>query len=164
MKKRLPAFTIPELMVVMLLSTVIISAMYVLLQFSFSNYFRYYKATEKLNQIARMNFLLTKDTNTSAVLQKTATGFTFTSLNKVVTYIVQDSVLVRTDGIKDTLNASSITYELFSDNVSVMPNELADCIQLKLQYNGEELFMQYDKNMDAKSYLFIEETYGNRNK
>src|SRR4051812_31683715 len=99
MKKRLAAFTIPELMVVMLLSTVVISAMYVLLQFSFTNYFRYYAATEKLNRIARMNYLLTKDINTSAVLQKTATGFTFTALNKVITYTVVDSTLIRADGI-----------------------------------------------------------------
>ena len=164
MKKRLAAFTIPELMVVMLLSTVVISAMYVLLQFSFANYFRYYTATEKLNRIARMNYLLTKDINTSAVLQKTATGFTFTALNKVVTYTVVDSTLVRADGITDTLYASSIQYEVLMDEIPVMPAELADRIQLKLLYNGEELFMQYDKNMDAKSFLFIEERYGNRNK
>ena len=164
MKKRLPAFTIPELMVVMLLSAVVISAMYVLLQFSFSNYFRYLTSTEKLNRISRMNYLLTKDINTSAVLQKTATGFTFTALNKVISYTIQDSVLVRTDGITDTLYASGITYEVSMNEIPVTPSELADRIQLKLLYNGEELFMQYNKNMDAKSYLFIEETYGNRNK
>ncbi len=164
MKKRLAAFTIPELMVVMLLSTVVISAMYVLLQFSFVNYFRYYTATEKLNRIARMNYLLTKDINTSAVLQKTASGFTFTSHNKVVTYSILDSMLVRVDVIPDTLNASAITSELFMEEIPVASSELADRIQLNVLYNGEELFMQYDKNMDAKSFLFIEENYGNRNK
>ena len=164
MKKRLSAFTIPELMVVMLLSGVVISAMYLLLQFSFTNYFRYYKSTEKLNRISRMNYLLTKDINTSAVLQKTGTGFTFKALNKVVTYTILDSTLVRTDGITDTLYASAITCELFMNEVPVISSELADRIQLKLMYNSEELFMQYNKNMDAKSFLFIEENYGNRNK
>ena len=164
MKKRLAAFTIPELMVVMLLSAVVISAMYVLLQFSFTNYFRYYKSTEKLNSIARMNYLLTKDINTSAVLQKTSNGFTFTALNKVVSYALLDSTLIRTDGITDTLHASAITCELFMDEVPVVADGLADRLQLKLLYNGEELFMQYNKNMDAKSYLFIEEKYGNTNK
>ena len=164
MKKRLAAFTIPELMVVMLLSAVVISAMYVLLQFSFSNYFRYLTSTEKLNRISRMNYLLTKDINTSAVLQKTATGFTFTALNKVVSYTIQDSMLMRKDVITDTLYASAITYELFMNELPIISPELADRIQLKLMYKGEELFMQYNKNMDAKSYLFIEENYGNRNK
>jgi hypothetical protein len=164
MKKRLAAFTIPELMVVMLLSAVVISAMYVLLQFSFSNYFRYYRSTEKLNRIARMNYLLTKDINTSAVLQKTSTGFTFTDVNKVITYTIQDSMLVRRDGITDTLNTSAIIYELFMNEIPVVSSGLADRIQLTLTYNSEELFMQYNKNMDAKSYLFIEEMYGNRNK
>jgi len=164
MKKRLAAFTIPELMIVMLLSAVVISAMYVLLQFSFSNYFRYLTSTEKLNRISRMNYLLTKDINTSAVLQKTATGFTFTALNKVVSYTIQDSMLMRKDVITDTLYASAITYELFMNELPIISPELADRIQLKLMYKGEELFMQYNKNMDAKSYLFIEENYGNRNK
>lgn len=164
MKKRLAAFTIPELMIVMLLSAVVISAMYVLLQFSFSNYFRYLTSTEKLNRISRMNYLLTKDINTSAVLQKTATGFAFTALNKVVSYTIQDSMLVRKDVITDTLYASAITYELFMNELPIISPELADRIQLKLMYKGEELFMQYNKNMDAKSYLFIEENYGNRNK
>ena len=164
MKKRLAAFTIPELMIVMLLSAVVISAMYVLLQFSFSNYFRYLTSTEKLNRISRMNYLLTKDINTSAVLQKTATGFAFTALNKVVSYTIQDSMLMRKDVITDTLYASAITYELFMNELPIISPELADRIQLKLMYKGEELFMQYNKNMDAKSYLFIEENYGNRNK
>lgn len=164
MKKRLSAFTIPELMVVMLLSGIVISAMYVLLQFSFANYFRYYTATEKLNRMARMNYLLTKDINTSAVLQKTTTGFTFTTLDKVITYTLQDSMLVRKDGITDTLNASSITCEIFMSEKPVAAMDVADRIQLNVIYNGEELLMQYNKNMDAKSYLFIEETYGNRNK
>jgi len=164
MKKRLNAFTIPELMVVMLLSGVVISAMYLLLQFSFTNYLRYYASTEKLNSISRMNYLLTKDINTSAVLQKTASGFTFTSLNKVVSYSILDSVLVRTDGITDTLYATAITCELFMNEVPVISAEFANRIQVQLMYNGEDLFMQYNKNMDAKSFLFTEDNYANTNK
>jgi prepilin-type N-terminal cleavage/methylation domain-containing protein len=164
MKKRLTAFTIPELMVVMLLSGIVISAMYVLLQFSFSNYFRYFMATEKLNRIARMNYLLTKDIHTSALLQKTANGFTFTSPSKMVSYNIIDSMMVRTDKITDTLYASSIKCELFLDDVATVESELADLVQLTIVYKGEELCMQYHKNMDAKSFLLIEETYGNRNK
>ena len=164
MNKRLAAFTIPELMVVMLLSGIVISAMYVLLQFSFSNYFRYFTATEKLNRIARMNYLLTKDIHTSAVLQKTLNGFTFTGPTKIISYNIIDSMMVRTDKITDTLYASSIKCELFLDDVPTVESELADLVQLTIVYKGEELFMQYHKNMDAKSFLLIEEMYGNRNK
>jgi prepilin-type N-terminal cleavage/methylation domain-containing protein len=164
MKKRLTAFTIPELMVVMLLSGIVISAMYVLLQFSFFNYFRYFTATEKLNRIARMNYLLTKDIHTSAVLQKTLNGFTFTSPSKMVSYNIIDSMMVRTDKITDTLYASAIKCELFLNDSPSIEGELADLVQLTIVYKGEELFTQYHKNMDAKSFLLIEETYGNRNK
>jgi|GEM_PF-2122289 hypothetical protein len=165
MRKRLAAFTVPELMVVMLLSGIVISAMYLLLQFSFTNYFRYYKSTEKMNRISRMDYLLTKDVNTSAVLQKTADGFSFTEYDKKITYQIIDSVLIRTDQFADTLAASAITCELFRDGVPVTDaSAMADHIQLTLTYKEDELIMQYQKNIDAKGYLLIEETYGTTGK
>ena len=165
MKRRLQAFTVPELMVVMLLSGIVISAMYLLLQFSFTNYFRYYKSTERLNSISRMDYLLTKDVNTSAVLQKTPDGFTFTEYNKTITYRIADSLLIRTGQLSDTLVASAITCELSHDGVPVTDAfVMTDHILLTLMYKEDEVVLQYQKNIDAKGYLLMEENYGNTSK
>jgi len=165
MRKRLTAFTVPELMVVMLLSGIVISAMYLLLQFSFINYFRYYTSTEKMNRISRMDYLLTKDINTSAVLQKTIDGFSFTEYNKTINYQIVDSLLIRNDQSADTLVASGIEYELLRDGIPVTDaSAMADHIQLSLTYKEDELIMQYQKNIDAKSYLLMEDTYGTTGK
>lgn len=163
--KRLLSFTLPELMVVMLLSGIVISAMYVLLQFSFSNFFNYYHSTEKLNSYSRMNYLLTKDMYSSMLLQKTNTGFEFSSDLKKISYRIQDSLLVRTDVFNDTLKANSINYELFLSNVPVLEDDaVADQVKIQLQNKEEQLMMHYTKSMDAKSFLLLDELYGNRNK
>ena len=165
MKKRLTAFTIPELMVVMLLSGIVISAMYLLLEFSFTNYFRYFISTGKLNSISRMDYLLTKDINTSAVLQKTENGFSFTEHNKIIEYKILDSLLIRTDQFTDTMIVNQIQYELLWNNVPLLSSgEVGEHLMLTITYKGEELVMHYQKHIDAKGYLLMEENYGNTNK
>ena len=132
--RKIKAFTIIELVVVMILSGIIIGIVYSAYQIVNSQYGNYIKANKRITSEAVLTMLLNKDFASAHFIKKEGERiFFFDAENKVNTYRFEDDFIIR--------NSNAVVDTFFIPTLNI---EMLFLSQAQGSYNGmiDELYFE----------------------
>lgn len=172
MNKRLPAFTIMELTVSMLLSALVISITYTALTLVTRSYQSFSQKNEELAGLVRLDELLKRDFLAASSIYKTESGIALPGAapdGTQVSYAFgSEAILRRTTLVADTFKVASTAVQLLFEGQEVRqeaedqtatadgaPLEAAriDEFNLELLYKEEKYPYHYDKRYSSENLI-----------
>jgi prepilin-type N-terminal cleavage/methylation domain-containing protein len=160
MKNRIPAFSLIELLVVMVLSSVIVSIIYVIFHTVSIYQLDLSKNQELTGEVATCYFLMKKDfercklINASNNRQIVCDGF---DVNPTVTYDFSDNYVLRKQHLRtDTFHLSflEVIYSWNGMKVNTFPS-VVDEMAIQVRSPRDTLNMHFIKEYDASSLLLL---------
>lgn len=149
--KKLPAFTLMELLVTMVLSTIVVAAAFTGYEIMAGRYGSYQQVNAGIREAAWMNGLLLKDMQRAQ--QVTATGRTIlltAAPEQPVTYEFRDEYVLRhSHELTDTFHVSIKNSTARFNQLPVNAGDLIDELQLEAVIGEEPERFVYRKNYPA---------------
>lgn len=150
--KKLPAFTLMEVTIAMLIAAIAIAITFTAYRIVSGVYFDFSKKQEKVATLTTIDKLLKQDFMNSRSIVKTTDGI-FLEVNKgIVTYsfkenyILRDQFSLRIDTFKLQVNELNFSFE----NNVVEEGEEIDLLNFKTQLDGDLIPLQYLKTYSAQ--------------
>lgn len=149
--KKLPAFTLMELLVAMVLSTIVVAAAFTGYEIMAGRYGQYQQVNAGIREAAWMNGLLQKDLlQARLVVQHENTIRLTAAYREPVTYEFRDAyVLRRTHDLTDTFKITIGKLTCTFNGQAALPGEPVDEIQLEAHIGKEPELFFYRKNYPA---------------
>lgn len=152
MNKKLPAFTLMEITIAMLIAAIAIAITFTTYRIVSGAYFNFTKKQEMVATLTTMDKLLKKDFLNAKSIVKTADGV-FLEVNKgIVTYSFKDSYVLRDqfslriDTFKLQVNELNFSFE----KDIVEEGKEVDQLNFKTQLEGDFIPLQYQKTYSAQ--------------
>lgn len=146
--RKIAAFTILEMVVVMLLTAMVVTIAFKSLEITLQNFQRQKTNDSALAKFALLDRLLTTDVHRSLKVTKFKNGFKCLYANgKLVEYITFPEAIIRNQGVVlDTFNIENSKVALLFENKATMrDNQLIDSISIDYLYKGISLSSSYTK-------------------
>ncbi|MBI4946038.1 MAG: prepilin-type N-terminal cleavage/methylation domain-containing protein [Bacteroidetes bacterium] len=145
----LQAFTIIELLVVMVLSAIVISFGYLGYGMVQKNYLGFRSSAVRINESAKLQSALSYDVDNCHYLSGDTKELIFVfEKNKMVTYLFLDKVVIRAEGqVRDTIHAEIKNISLKYGQKPIAGNlgQIIDEILLECNLEGEQEIFSYFK-------------------
>lgn len=156
--KKISAFTIMEVIVVMLLSGIVISMSYSVLRLIQHEFIDFQIHDNSMVTINQLNTVLTRDFDQAdrVCLDQTATVLKFTSQSKpVITYRFLDSAIIRSNPMNDTFRISLSSLNIHkADSINFFPLRLIDRISFNVETREKnKILLHYRKSYAAQVFL-----------
>lgn len=164
MKKKLQAFTITELMVVMLISTITITAAFSAYSIIDKQFRAYGKDNEKALNLSTIKGLLSDDFLLAKEVQGNKNGIRFQMDNDSIIYAIHGNYIVRKNSILNTRNdtfAIKIEDSVFRLNNTEVENGLIDFAAFKIRLTPKMVSNLSFSKRYSSADLF--EYYGSKN-
>lgn len=152
MNKKLPAFTLMEVTIAMLIAAIAIAITFTTYRIVGGAYFNFSKKQEMVATLTTIDKLLKKDFLNAKSIVKTADGV-FLEVNKgIVTYSFKDSYVLRDqfslriDTFKLQVNELNFSFE----KDIVEEGKEVDQLNFKTQLEGDFIPLQYQKTYSAQ--------------
>lgn len=122
--KRIPAFTIIEVTIAMLLSALVIGIAYTVFSIVTRSYHSYQEKHQAMAAVLRLDELLQKDFLRAEIILKDTDGIAFKKENQVIKYHFDKGYVLRTGTTIDTLKvqADSITTSFENGRIGSVNN------------------------------------------
>jgi len=159
MNKRLKAFTIMEITVVMLISAIVIGIAYTAFNIINQSYRSFQQKNEHMAELVRLDELLRKDFNRATMISKTTSGIFLKASTDSVTYDFEPNFTVRTSTITDTfkLDVQDILTNFEASPVTVL-NPIAeqnriDELDFSILFENEKIQYNYHKQYSSANLI-----------
>lgn len=156
--KKLKAFTLIEVLVTMLLTTIIIGIIYYAYEVVQKQFIHNKTNDEGITQLSMLNYLLEKDFNESAEVIAANNGITFlyNDLKSINYEFDEEYILRNTENVTDTFKiAVENATQLFLESL-VNKGDLVDRLEMDLKYSKESLYFVYTKEYASDILLQLE--------
>lgn len=152
--KKVSAFTIVEIGIAMLLSAVLIVMCYKAYDIINKEIFAVTsKANNNLDELT-LRKLIAKDVLEANRVVVTPTGFVCIDTSFVSEYLMEDSMLIRTNVHSDTFRFAILKSAYWNDtNLVLLPGTIINKLVLDLEKNGKQLKIVQEKNTASEVYL-----------
>jgi hypothetical protein len=107
--RRIPAFTLMEIAIAMLISALLIGMTYTIYSIVARSFAAFTKKNNAIAMISRLDELLKKDFDRADRIEKTENGIAMTRNGQSVIYTISPGALLRTAGITDTFKIAVIS-------------------------------------------------------
>jgi len=135
------AFTVIELTVVMILSSIVISIAYLSFDILQKQYRNYRESNDKIAMISKLHRLLHTDFNNSEIIIKTDAGILTNYGTKQINYEFDFGFILRKDGeITDTFFVKIKEPEMLSLKHSQSNSEIIEELKFEIKINNKMLF------------------------
>ena len=150
-RKRIRAFTLQEMVVVLLLSAILTGFAYYAFMAVQQYYQKYTYKSSFVEQVKRLDFLLNQDTRKSKVVRKTESGFVCVYKNHEVDYVFEEEVILRKQNmVVDTFYCTNLELTcLMKKNTPVLNGHLLDELSLTMNISNEPLHFRLKKKYAA---------------
>lgn len=154
MKSSLQAFTLIELIVVMVLSLITLGAGMAVFEVFTTRFTTFQREYDISAEMAKLNYLLHKDFQEADLVRLQPNGFEIVSAKSAVTYHIDGNHLIRSGAIKDTfrIEISKMTASLKGETVQSAGN-IMDELQLEAVVNDKALIYHVDKQYSTAQLL-----------
>lgn len=119
--RKIDAFTLMEVIIVMIISMIVISLTYKTLDIVSMQYRQFNKNSKQVYELSLMETLLTKDFANSEYVKRVSNGMMCGFKRKSILYTFDDSSMIRVEGaVSDTFNIvpNNVRYYFSDKNVS----------------------------------------------
>ncbi|WP_142527467.1 prepilin-type N-terminal cleavage/methylation domain-containing protein [Pedobacter westerhofensis] len=150
-KKKIPAFTLMEVTIAMLIAAIAIVITYTAYHIISGTYHSYAKKQDRIAAFSLADRLLKKDFLNADQIIRTAEGMEFQSGNGLVIYQFRDSLMLRsqhalrTDTFKFPLQAPRLTFE------NAEAAEAIDQLEYQTTLEGQNITLTYKKSYSSQS-------------
>ena len=154
LNQKVKAFTIIEMTVVMLLSTVVISMAYFAFELLSKRYLKYKAQTEVyykltlLDQLLSKDFFLADSIKTDGEMLHTFQGNTICKYEFSQKYVVRQAA-----SQTDTFYCKIQKHELLYNQQPILPGDIVDQLNLSLLFEEKKLDYIYSKHYDAAGQI-----------
>ncbi|MHB8208036.1 PulJ/GspJ family protein [Mucilaginibacter sp.] len=159
MNKRVKAFTIMEITVVMLISAIVIGIAYTAFNIIGQSYRSFQHKNEELAVLIRLDELLRKDFSRADTISKTAGGIFVKTGTDSVTYAFEPDFTVRTSTIIDTfkLNVQDVTASFETSPITtidpVSEQNRIDELDFSILFENEKIPYTYYKQYSSANLI-----------
>ena len=149
-KSRFAAFTIIELIVVMLLTTVIATLSYLVIDNTQQHFWLYEKSNNASLEVAALNTLLKNDFHQATDIQLVNEAIVFQMADNQVVYQFDGKKIKRiNETIADILNVNTLDMQISFENEPVEKGKI-DQLQLECKYSEDKITLNYTKEYSSK--------------
>jgi Tfp pilus assembly protein PilE len=159
-KYRLPAFTILELTVAMLLSAIVIGITYTSFTIVSKSYSGFTERNNEMAVLIRLDELLQRDVSRSNAIYKEQDGVEFVQSGQTVKYIFLPEQVVRLSTVADTFKVKTVELKLSFEQHALTVDEsassdqnLVDELELTLLYEDEKFPYHYVKQYSSENLI-----------
>ncbi len=148
---RVKSYTVIEMLVVMLISSLSIGITYTCYTIFSNHYLSYKKRSDELANYILLDKLMTKDVSVSAKVEKTSLGMNCISKNGTIGYEFYDQYILRRSTIVDTfyvVMSQPVVFKRMGKTENI-PGALVEEIGMETIYKEEKLYFYYKKNYGA---------------
>ncbi len=161
---KLPAFTIMEVTIAMLVSAILIAIVYTAFTIVSRSYNGFVYKNEEAARLAQLDLLLKRDFRRADLVTRTDSGIVIKNDKDITRYLLEKNEIVRINGITDTFKVKTEhTLVLFEqqavDLTSDQPARV-DELDLDLFFQNEKITLRYYKPYSAVN-LFEQDTDAN---
>jgi prepilin-type N-terminal cleavage/methylation domain-containing protein len=155
--RKLRAFTIIELIIVMLISSVVITIAYTGLGVFYRQYTQFKHTQEAVSQTLLLDRLLTLDFSNCNYVEKKEGGITCVYADKEIAYQLTDEYILRTEKqTADTFFMPNLRYQTFFLQEEVyMAEKMIDELGIDYLHSEENLHVSYTKKYAADALLNV---------
>jgi hypothetical protein len=152
MNRKIPAFTILEVTITMLISAVVIATTYTAAHIISVTYFEYHKKQDKVATFRQLDALLKKDFMRVGIAIKTSDGMVVKLPEGEIKYsfiegmVLREQLALQTDTFK--VGAKDVVF--LYEQVPVTTGGFVDKLAFKLDLEGAELPLHYKKVYSAQ--------------
>lgn len=156
---RIRSYTVIEMMVVMLISSLGIGIAYTCYTIFSNHYLSYKKHSDELAEYILMDKLITKDVSASSRVEKISEGIVCRYKKKNVQYEFYQNYVLRRAEIIDTFHIQSTGEPVFKrlGKTENIPGALLEEISFDTKYKDERLYFYYKKQYGADLLMGMEE-------
>jgi prepilin-type N-terminal cleavage/methylation domain-containing protein len=154
MKSKIKAFTLIELVIVLILICFVTGFAISFYLFTYKNYMNYKSASELFLNYRKINFLIDNDFFINSVITKNDRQINFKIASDITSYEFNDHSILRfKNGVVDTLFMGESKIECFMKSQEV--DEIGSIDELKLSIRENDLVMTYHflKDYDAVTLM-----------
>jgi prepilin-type N-terminal cleavage/methylation domain-containing protein len=154
--KKLPAFTLIELLIGMIISSIVIGFGYAAYSLIYKQYLAYKHVKEKVVEITLLNHVLSTDMLNAEIISFNENTLSLVGTNQnSLQYLFQDTLIVRTENeLTDTFNISALNVKtdfLFPDQAIFVKQFSFDADAL-----GEKEHFTFTKNYSSETLMNYE--------
>jgi hypothetical protein len=156
-KKRARAFTIIEVTIAMLISTIVIGITYTVYSIISRSYNSFNNKNESMFVVVRLDELLQKDFDKADLILKDTTGMTFQSAGDIITYKFDRDHIIRIGLIADTFKVKMDSANTFfearpiNDISPLVEQNRIDDLNLLLSTQSEKITYHYHKQYSSEN-------------
>ncbi|HET6243888.1 MAG: prepilin-type N-terminal cleavage/methylation domain-containing protein [Bacteroidetes bacterium] len=151
MIKKVKAFTIIELVVVMILTSIVVGIVYSSYSIVGNQFYMYKKTGIQNSQVALLKMLLNKDFTTSQTIKKGNNELFFYQENNLILYGFGENFITRnSNAVKDTFAISPINIDTrFLNQVILNNNDIVDELYFEAEIFKQQQVFQFKKQYAA---------------
>lgn len=156
---RIRSYTVIEMMVVMLVSSLSIGIAYTCYTIFTNHYLSYKKHSDELAEYIVMDKLLTKDISSCGKMEKTNDGILCLYKKKKVQYEFHETYVLRRAEIIDTFHVYPLGEPVFKrlGKKENIPGALLEEVSFDTKYKDERLYFYYKKQYGVDVLMSMEE-------
>lgn len=158
MQQKIKAFTLQELLVVMVLSSILMSTLYIGLQMTHQYFSHFSKGSESIEQLQLLQQAMSKDIEQCEWMLVQNNELVLAAKDKKVIYALGDQIVRRQNNIiTDRLpfNTQNITFLFQENEIYAKDNSIVDACAFTINHRGEELTYSFRKKYAADQQIMI---------
>jgi len=154
-KNRIPAFTIMELTVAMLISAIVIGLMYSAYAIISKSYLSFVDRNSNTSTIALLDRRLSRDIDKAEMIQRDSNTVTIRSHKDTIIYRFQSDRVIRQKLLADTFKVSTESFSASFKSIPVDGNTLSDDekkiddLQIVMLAEGQKIPYHYRKTYSS---------------
>jgi type II secretory pathway component PulJ len=161
---KLPAFTIMEVTIAMLVSAILIAIVYTAFAIVSRSYSGFVFKNEEAAGLVQLDLLLKRDFRRADLITRTDSGIVLKNDKDVTRYMFETNDIVRINGITDTFKVktdhTAMLFEQQAVDITSDKPALVDELNLDLVFQNEKIRLRYYKPYSAVN-LFEQDTHAN---
>lgn len=157
--KKIPAFTIMEVTIAMLLSAIVIGLAYTIFSIVTRSYHSYQLKHEGMATVLRLDELLQRDFERAEIILKDADGIALKNGSYLVKYHFNPDYVLRTGIVTDTLKVKtdsvSLSFEgkIISSQDNDEEQNRADQLEITVMFEKEKIPYYYHKIYSSENLI-----------
>ncbi len=158
MQQKIKAFTLQELLVVMVLSSILLSTLYIGLQMTQQYFIRFSRSGESIEQLQLLQRIMSKDIEQSEWMLSRNHELILIRQDKNVVYTLGDEIVREQNGVlTDRLpfSAQNARFSFQDKETYSREQSIADVCNFTISYQGEVLTYSFAKQYAAAQQIII---------
>ncbi|MFN3402664.1 MAG: prepilin-type N-terminal cleavage/methylation domain-containing protein [Cytophagaceae bacterium] len=156
---KIKSFTVLEMLIVMLLSGITISAAYAIFSIFFIKYNSFNHTSEENYKIMLLQKLLKEDIDKAEKILKADNGFKCIFPQKTTLYTFEKEYILRQSIVSDTFYCKVNEFNCYFGKEEVLEGGLIDRVNAGIEYNKNKMNLYYQKQYAADQLINLNDQY-----